>query len=162
MTNKILRSLAVLALYGGLSQVGYCSTSGGLSSSIDSEGFTAEQKRALHQQTAMAKLGDPEPLLSSTILDEKKSSSSTTGHIKVNGDISVLAGTDSKAAIIVGKNSTDIEIEKAEVSAEEKSKAVAILNKSGGMNSDIKAENISVKATGNSQAYGFVDDASDW
>ncbi|HAL95044.1 MAG TPA: hypothetical protein DCP55_03605 [Chitinophagaceae bacterium] len=140
----------MLALYGGLGHAGYCSTSGGLSSPIDSEGFTAEQKRVM-QQAAMAKLGDPEPLLSST-----------TGHIKVKGDISVSAGTDSKAAIIVGKNSTDIEIEKAEVSAEEKSKAVAILNKSGGMNSDIKAENISVKATGNSQAYGFVDDASDW
>ncbi len=68
----ILRGVAVLALYGVLSHAAYSATSDGLSSSIDSEGFTAEQKRAL-QQTAMAKLSSLDPILSSATLDDSKS-----------------------------------------------------------------------------------------
>lgn len=127
MTNKILRSLAVLALYGGLSQVGYCSTSGGLSSSIDSEGFTAEQKRALHQQTAMAKLGDPEPLLSSTILDEKKPT-------PIN---------------------PKVETGKQDIIAEGEAKALGVYVKSGN-NSDVTTGDLHIQAKDRARAAGVV------
>lgn len=156
MMNKILRSTAMLALCGGLSREGYSSTSSGLSSPIDSEGFAAEQKRAM-QQTAMAKLADTEPKT------KKANDASRESQIKAD-KIDVKAADGSKAAFVAGKSSdaADIKLGEVAVSAEGQSKAAAILNKSGGMSSDIEASNVSVNATGISQAYGFVDDASDW
>jgi hypothetical protein len=126
MTNKILRSVAVLALYGGLSQVVYCSTSGGLSSSIDSEGFTAEQKRAM-QQTAMAKLGDKEPLLSSTILDEKKP---TTINPKVEtGKLKISADGEAKGIAVIVKpgNNSDITTGDIDIQAKDRARAAGVV-----------------------------------
>ncbi len=145
MKKILVRNMMVLGLYITMSQGGFASS---LPSPIDDEAFSEKQRKAMAKLTAPAAL----PV------------TSTSGSKVEVGELDVKAGGDSKAAFVVGKIPEDVKIKlgDVEVSAEGQSKAVAILNKSGGTSSDIEAGKVSVNARGNSQAYGFIDDESDW